>query len=324
MRFIVYGAGAIGGLVGGLLAISGEEVVLIARGAHAEAIAERGLTIVSAEQTRSIAVPVVTSPTTTGPTEDDVVLLGMKSHDTAAALDVLTRCAPVTVPVVCLQNGVENERTALRLFRHVYGVCVLCPAVHLDPGVIQQNSVPVPGVLDVGGYPSGTDAVAARVSEAFRKAGFESVQRSEVMRWKYRKLLMNLGNAVQALCHSPGTGEIVKQAQAEGEDCLQAAGIDYASMEEDSERRGNVLQIREIQGRPRGGGSSWQSLQRGTGTIESDYLNGEIGLLGRLHGIPTPVNDTLQRLAGEAAIRRDPPGGLSAEEFWAQLGASPG
>lgn len=322
MRFIVYGAGAIGGLAGGLLALSGQEVVLIARGAHAEAIAERGLTVVSAEQERTVPVPVVTGPDAAEPADGDVVLLAMKSQDTAAALDALRRCAPVGMPVVCLQNGVDNERSALRLFHHVYAVCVMCPASHLDPGVVQQDSVPVPGMLDVGRYPSGTDAVTASLSEAFRTAGFESVERAEVMRWKYRKLLMNLGNAVQALCHPPGIGPIVEQARAEGEACLRAADIDYATEEEDARRRGDILQIREIPGRPRGGGSSWQSLRRGTGTIETDYLNGEISLLGRLHQVPTPVNDTLRRLAWAAAVRRDPPGRLSADEFRALVGAA--
>ena len=49
------------------------------------------------------------------------------------------------------------------------------------------------------------------------------------------------------------------------------------------------------------GGSSWQSLARGTGSIEAEFLNGEIVLLGALHGVPTPVNALLQRLAIRAA-----------------------
>jgi len=315
MRFIVYGAGAIGGLVGGLLSLSGQDVILIARGAHARAIKERGLTVASAQETRTVAIPVVTEPSAAGPTEDDVVLLGMKSQDTPGALDALRRCAPATIPVVCLQNGVENERSALRLFRNVYAVCVMCPASHFEPGVVQQDSVPIPGLLDIGRYPEGIDAVTARVAEGLRKAGFESVERPDLMRWKFRKLLMNLGNAVNALCESPQAAEIVKQAQSEGEACLRAAGIDYVSEEEEMNRRAGLMQLKEIPGRPRGGGSSWQSLRRGTGTIETDYLNGEIGLLGRLHGIPTPVNGALQRLAWDAALRRDPPGRLSIDEL---------
>ena len=256
-----------------------------------------------------------TEPAAAGPTDEDVILLGIKSQDTAGALDALRRCTPAGTPIVCLQNGVDKERSALRSFRHVYAVCVMCPAAHLEPGVVEQHSWPVPGMLDIGRYPYGTDAVSATVSKAFRGAGFESIERPDVMRWKYRKLLMNLGNAVQAVFHSPGTGEIVKEAQAEGEACLRAAGIDYASEDEDLQRRGDILQMKEIPGHPRGGGSSWQSLRRGSGTIESDYLNGEIGLLGRLHDVPTPVNDTLRRLAVEAAICRDPPGLLSVEQF---------
>jgi 2-dehydropantoate 2-reductase len=64
-------------------------------------------------------------------------------------------------------------------------------------------------------------------------------------------------------------------------------------------------------------GSSWQSLMRRQGSIETDYLNGEIVLLGRKHGIPTPFNAVLQRIANEMAAAREPPGKYSAEELFA-------
>jgi len=70
-----------------------------------------------------------------------------------------------------------------------------------------------------------------------------------------------------------------------------------------------------LDGTPRGGGSSWQSLSRGTGTIEADYLNGEIGLLGRLHGVPTPLNDLLQQLANTFARERRAPGSMPVEQL---------
>ena len=320
MRYIVYGAGAIGGLTGALLAEAGHEVVFIARGAHAEVIAGHGLTIESAEGTRTVDVPVVIDPEEAGIGGDDVVLMSVKSQDTMAALDALRRAAPLGTRVACLQNGVANERAALRLFPHVYGVCVMCPATHLEAGVVQQNSVPVPGLLDIGRFPEGIDGNVTITSAAFRTAGFESLERPDVMRWKYRKLLLNLGNAAQALLQPHQAGDIVKLAKAEGEECLRAAAIDVASELEDRERRADYLQIKEIPGRPYRGGSSWQSLKRGTGSIESDFLNGEIGLLGRLHGVATPVNDLLQRLAWEAAARREQPGTLSAQEFETRLG----
>ena len=95
-----------------------------------------------------------------------------------------------------------------------------------------------------------------------------------------------------------------RRVRAEAAAVLDAAGIAYASVEEEKEARGDKIQLVEIDGAPRGGGSSWQSLNRGTGTIEADYLNGEIALLGRLHGVPTPLNDLLQRLANGFARER--------------------
>ena len=100
---------------------------------------------------------------------------------------------------------------------------------------------------------------------------------------------------------------------------LAAAGIDNVSAEEDRARRGDLLRMRPVEGRRREGGSSWQSLARGTGTIEADYLNGEIVLLGRLHGVPTPANALLQRLANQGAAEGRPPGFLTPEDILARL-----
>jgi 2-dehydropantoate 2-reductase len=319
VRFIVYGPGAIGGLVGGLLAEAGEDVLLIARGSHAAAIRRSGLVVESAAWRYALPLPVADDPAGVAFQPGDVVLLGMKSQDTGGALAELRRVAPQSTPIVCLQNGVDNERAALRLFEFVYPVCVMCPAAHLEPGVVQAFSVPIPGLLDVGSYPAGTDDLSARLAAVFRAASFDSVERPDIMRWKYRKLLMNLGNSVEAVCRPPGRSQIIKLATEEGDAALAAAGIAVASVEEDRERRGSLLQWQDIGGRPRGGGSSWQSLQRGTGSIESDYLNGEIALLGRLHGVPTPVNALLQELAWELALRSAKPGAISTDEFLRRL-----
>jgi 2-dehydropantoate 2-reductase len=72
----------------------------------------------------------------------------------------------------------------------------------------------------------------------------------------------------------------------------------------------------------RAGGSSWQSLQRGAGSIEADYLNGEIALLGALHGVPTPVNRLVQRVANELARDGKPPGSITPDELRRQLAAA--
>jgi 2-dehydropantoate 2-reductase len=323
VRFIVYGAGAVGGVVGGRLAEHGYNVVLIARGAHAEAMRRSGLTIESPDTTASIDVAVVLHPSELDFRADDVVLLGMKSQDTHAALLALRATAVASTPIVCLQNGVENERAALRLFENVYGINVMCPAGHLEPGVVQAFSSPVSGILDLGRYPSGVDDTAQQLAAALERATFVSEVRADIVRWKYAKLLMNLGNAVQALFgRAAARGPIGELVRAEGIACLTAAGIDFASAEEDRVRRGDLLQVRPIGDRERPGGSSWQSLERRTGAIESDYLNGEVVLLGRLHGVPTPANALLQRLAAEAAAAGAAPGSLPPDVFLQRLGAT--
>ena len=313
MRFVIYGAGAIGGLVGGRMFEAGCNVTLIARGAHLEALQKDGLTIEDPERTRTVKVPTVGSPEEAALEPGDVVLTAMKTQDSAAAFSALAAAAPAGVRVVCLQNGVENERLALRHFDDVYAVPVMCPASHLEPGVVQAHSTPVPGLFDIGRYPSGSDDVAEAISAAFKEAGFDSVPRDDVMRWKWTKLLMNLGNAADAaLVPGDNRDAIIGEARAEGERVLKAADIAYASAEEDKQRRRNLLNLRPIGGKRRGGGSTWQSIARGTGTIEVDYLNGEIAMLGRIHGVPTPANVYLQRTANALAARGDDPQSVEA------------
>jgi 2-dehydropantoate 2-reductase len=314
---VVYGAGAIGGVVGGRLAQHGHEVVLIARGDHHDAIRDHGLRLITPDaEPLTLSIPVVSHPAGIDFGDDDVVLLAMKSQHTGKALSALAASAPPSVAVVAVQNGVVNEPAALRLFEDVYGVCVVCPALHLEPGVVEAHAAPVTGILDVGRYPRGVDARAEKIAAAFGSATFESVARPDIMRWKYGKLLNNLGNAVDALCGTDPAGRQVQMlAWEEGAVCLAAAGIDAVTPEEDAARRGEGFQWGGGANRSRPGASSWQSLARGTGSIEADYLNGEIVLLGRLHGIATPVNLLLQRLAGRAAREGWAPGSMGIDEL---------
>lgn len=109
---------------------------------------------------------------------------------------------------------------------------------------------------------------------------------------------------------------------------LAAAGIDAVGQEEQAEARAGRIRCEPFDGSPRGAGSSWQSLSRGTGTgtgtgtIEADYLNGEIVLLGRFHGAPTPVNDVLRRTANTFALERRNPGSMSVAELVALVDAA--
>jgi 2-dehydropantoate 2-reductase len=313
MRFVVYGAGAIGGVLGARLHDSGREVVLVARGDHLRAIREHGLRVDDPSGSRTYRMRAAGHPGELALGDGDVVLLTTKSQDSLGALDALDGA---DVPVVCVQNGVANERAALRRFEHVYGVCVMCPAVHLEPGVVATPAAPVTGLLDIGRYPAGADVTAEEIAAAFRSATYGSIVRTDIMRWKHAKLLLNLGNAVEALCgREARSGELAALARAEGETCLQAAGIPYASTEEDAARRRATPVSRPASGVGRVGSSTVQGLLRGSRTIETDYLNGEIVLLGRMLGIPTPANALLQRLAAGLARGEGEPGSASEAEL---------
>ncbi|MGO8864139.1 MAG: ketopantoate reductase family protein [Acidimicrobiales bacterium] len=320
MRVVVYGAGAIGGLVGARLHQQGLDVTLIARGAHAEALTA-GLVLESPAETVTLSIPVVTQPAAVEWSPDTIVLLGVKGQQTEQVLAELVAVAPFDTPIVCMQNGVENERRVVRRFPNTYAMCVVCPATHLRPGVIQAHSAPVSGLLDLGRYPHGVDDTARGMAAALGASTFLSVARPDIMRWKYRKLLQNLSNAADALCGRDGRDSaLAKEAQREGEAVLQAAGIPVATAEEDRAHRAGHLQMRNTASGEWSGGSSWQSLARGTGSIEVEYLNGEIVLLGALHGVPTPVNALLQRLALEAAREGRPPGSWRIAELSAAAG----
>src|SRR4029078_6691029 len=104
------------------------------------------------------------------------------------------------------------------------------------------------------------------------------------------------------------------RAREEAIACYRAASIDWASDEEMVARRSSMSRMVAISGQTRAGGSSWQSLARGAGSIESDYLNGEIVLLGRLQGIPTPVNAALQRIGARMVRDGMKPGSMTAAQ----------
>ncbi len=318
-RFIVFGAGAVGGVVGARLAQTGHDVALVARGAHRDAIAERGLRIDDPDASATLRLPVTDDVATLSPGRGDVVLVCVKSQHTPDAIAALAPFAP-ELPVVCLQNGTSNEAALLRVFEHVYAVPVMLPATFVDPRAVQTASAPTPGILDVGRYPSGLDDRTEAITVAFAASTFDSVPRDDVMRWKWRKLVLNLTNAMSAACGSlKGCGKILEAAWAEADAVMTAAGIDVASPEEEQERRGDLITMRPVGDEERGGGSSWQSLARGTGNIEADFLNGEIVLQGRLHGVPTPVNAGLQEVARRLAATGAGPGSMTADELAAEV-----
>lgn len=334
MRYIIIGAGGVGGTIGGCLFQGGHEVVLVARGAHLDALRAHGLRLVTPLGSCSLGIPAVGGPGEVALREDDALIIATKTQDVAGVLGEWAwqpvaggTAAAGVLPVICAQNGVASERLALRRFRQVYAMYVWLPATYLEPGTVHARGAPLAGMLGVGRYPSGADATIERIGADLTASRLLAPVAADVMRWKYAKLLDNLNNAIEALCGpaavraaegaADGAAELRHHTRAEGTAVLAAAGIAVADAAELAAIRGDSVRVRQADGTPWTGGSSWQSLTRGTGTIEADFLNGEVALLGREHGVPTPVNQALQRLANQAARAGRPPGFMTPAQVLA-------
>jgi 2-dehydropantoate 2-reductase len=320
MRYILYGAGGVGGVIGGRLYQHGYKVIFIARGEHLTAIQKNGLLLRTPDGDHTLPIEAVEHPSKIQFRENDVVFFTMKSQDSEVAQRDLYTAGGSYIPVVCAQNGVENERIAARRFEHVYGMFVWLPATFLDPGIVRNEASPLGGVLNLGLYPQGVDHLAEQIADDLRESSFSSQTDPDIMRWKYAKLLRNLRNALHAICglHEP-VDSIFEILHAEALACYQAAGIDFKPDDELQDYIQSQAQIVEIEGSPRMGSSSWQSLARGLPSIETDYLNGEIVLLGSIHGIATPANRVVQRLADQISRQRGKPGSIRADELKRQI-----
>jgi 2-dehydropantoate 2-reductase len=303
--------------------MAGFDVILIARGEHLAAIQRDGLQFKhpNPETTERLPITAVGHPGEIEFRADDVVLLTMKSQDTAAALDELRYAAGDQIAVVCAQNGVENERLALRRFASVYGMLIILPANFRDPGVVDTTSWPVSGLLEIGRYPKGTDAKADAIAADMRKAGFLSSPDENIMRLKHTKLRENLINALHALLPpEANSGDLRQKLRDEATRCFEAAGVDSAETVEMMGRAaGMSASVGGVGSGSWRGSSTWQGIVRGTGSSETDYLNGEIVLMGRLHGVPTPANAVMALYVDRMARGKQPPGSVSVDELRGEI-----
>jgi 2-dehydropantoate 2-reductase len=273
----------------------------------------------------TLPVPVVAGPGELALQADDVLVLATKTQQAPAAL-VEWADVPVAgggtagdrLPIITATNGVAAEDMALRYFGRVHGACVWMWAAHLTPGEVVLEGVPRTGVFHLGRVPAApVDEVAERVREDWTAARMKVLLPADVMPWKYRKLLSNVGNAFQALLGRPaGMGRLVRAAEAEGRAVLDAAGIAYTSDEAEAAARADSFEVRPVPGfEDVLGGSTWQSLTRGTGNVETDYLNGEFVRIARQIGRDAPINATMAALVRQAAARGDRPGDITLDQL---------
>jgi 2-dehydropantoate 2-reductase len=339
-RYVIVGAGAIGGTVGGVLSRAGIPTVLVARGRHAEILSADGLTLTTPDGTFHTPVTAVSRLEQLQLTRHDVLIFTTKTQQLDAALlewvdqpvhgpDGVVGTAGDLLPVLTALNGVAAEEKALRYFRQVFGVCVWLPAVHLEPGEVIVRSWPVVGQFHIGRWPaplrtSADDEFLQRLAQAWSASGVRVNAVDDVAPWKYNKLLSNLGNAVGALSgDGADTTEVVAALRHEGEYVLRHAGIEFTSFEVSTAARVDGPTPRPVPGSNTGAGNStWQSLSRNTGNVETDYFNGEIVRIAHRHGITAQLNAALARASREAVRNQLGPSHFSAAQLLALLGTT--
>jgi 2-dehydropantoate 2-reductase len=312
-RYVVVGGGAVGGALAAQLVPAGHDVVLVARGAHGRAVAERGLVVRRPGGVDVVEVAVAHGPEDVDLRPGDVLLLTVKTQDAEAALatwawrPVAGGGVAADLPVVTFQNGLLTEDLALRRFSRVYGATIGIAASHLVPGeVVSPSEPPAVGLVWLGRYLAPADTLQDELVADLVGSGFAAWSVPDVRRQKAAKLLGNVGNGLDLFRGDHAARDRARAAlRSEAVAVLEAAGLRLPPGG-DLDRGSADFRVLPVEGHVGGRLSTWQSFARGASS-EVDYLNGEVVLLARRYGVPAPLNEALQRLLGPAAGAVDLP-----------------
>jgi len=345
MKIAIIGAGAIGGYVGVKLALAGESVTFIVRGANLEAIRRNGMKLVMHDGAEHVARNVEATNDYAAAGPQDIVILAMKAHQVeAVANDVPKLFGPETV-VVTMQNGIPYW------YFHKHGGDLQgTPVSSVDPSGIIGRQIPAERVIGCVVYPASemiepgvvrhiegdrfpvgeldgtTSERVARVSQCFTHAGFKAPVLDDIRAEIWLKLWGNLtfnpisaltGSTLVDICQYPPTRELAASMMAEAQTIAHKLGITFrvslekriAGAEKVGKHKTSMLQDIEA-GRP----------------PEIDALVGAVVELGRLTRTRTPHIDAVYALTKLLAQtieeeKSAPPGRPHAGERVAQLAA---
>jgi len=305
VRVAVFGAGAVGGHLGACLAAGGADVRYIARGAHLEAMRERGLTLVSPEGDRStVAVQATDDPAEIGPV--DVVLFLVKSYDTEAAAGQLSPLIGEGTGVLSLQNGIDNEdRIAAAVGKeHVLGGAAYILAAIEAPGVVRSGRARiVVGELE----PGPPSERVERFVEVANNGGIEARAASDVRLVKWEKYVLLVAfSAVTASTQltvgdirgSDAASGMLRAIMTEAWSVGRALGVPLA---DDHVDRAHALVLAQKDDE---GTSLRHDLLTGH-RMELEALQGTLRRLGLETGIPTPWTDAAYAILQPWALRNE-------------------
>jgi len=313
MKVCIFGAGAIGGLLGARLARAGAHVSLVARGPHLAAMQDKGLTLIDEQQ--SITVPVAASddPATLG--VQDYVIVTLKAHSVPGVVD---RMKPLIGPDTTIVSGVNG--VPWWYFHKLGGALEGTRLASVDPGNVQWDGfgpdnvlgcvvypaaeVVTPGTVRLIegnrfslGEPDGSKseralALCALLSEAGFKAPVRPRLRDEIWVKLWGNLSFNpisalTGATLDVLCTDPGTRAVARAMMVEAQDIGEALGVKFP-----------IGVDRRIDGGAAVGAHRTSMLQDldAHRPMEIDALVGSVQELGRIVGVATPTVDTVLAL----------------------------
>jgi 2-dehydropantoate 2-reductase len=305
MRVAVMGAGAVGGYLGARLAEGGADVSLIARGAHLEAMRERGLTLITPEGEHStVAVRATNDPAEVGPV--DMVLFLVKSYDTEAGARSLAPLIGEGTGVISLQNGIDNEERIASIIgpEHVLGGATYILAAIESPGVVRSGKARVVvGELE----PGPPSERVNRFVEAANAGGVEAHASTDVRTTKWEKYVLLVAFSAVTAATQLTVGEV---RASEAASAMMRAVMDEAwqvgralgvPLADDLVDRSHALVLAQKD-------SEATSLRHDLLTghrMELEALQGTLRRLGRETGTPTPWTDAAYAILQPWAIRNE-------------------
>ena len=302
MRILVFGAGAVGSVLGGLLARAGHRVTLLGRAGHTEAIRQNGLTIDGLWGQHKVSqIEAVTLPMELGGHEFDLILLTVKAYDTLAAIDAIRPFDHAGLVIVSVQNGYGNTQALEAAFGRgrIFGARIITGFEMVEPGKVHVTV----SADDIRlGPPVAEQALISQASELarlMREAGIPVTATDRYQEFLWSKILYNCSlNPLGALLHATygqlvadaGTRLLIDRIIEESFAATRAAGIPLFWERPDEYRRHFYDEL--IPPTAKHFPSMLRDLER-RGRTEIDSLNGAVVKLAQECGLETPVNQTL-------------------------------
>ena len=316
MKICIVGAGAIGGMLGVKLALSGHEVSLILRGANLEAVTQNGLRLIEENGDELLARPVLATASIAAAGVQDLVILGMKAHQVAAVAADLPKLMHEGTRVVTMQNGIPWW-----YFYKLQGAYSGLPVHAVDPDGVIARHIPIDSVIGSVVYPAsevirpgvikviegnrftlgeidGTDTPGIRaISDAFKAAGFKAPVSADIRSEIWLKVWGNLSfNPISALTHATlediclylPTRELAAAMMTEAKAIGEKLGVQF-----------KVSLDKRIAGAQAVGQhktSMLQDVEQGR-ALELQALVASVMELGQVTQIPTPTINAVYALA---------------------------